>query len=101
MRLFQNRLFLMGNISSLIYYMAQFIILLLIPFYLQTLRGLTTQQAGILYLPLPLIIIVVAPLSGHLSDRMDSRYISAAGMAIMAFGMWQLSELKVDSPYIL
>lgn len=100
MGLFQNRLFLMGNISSMIYYMAQFTILLLIPFYLQTLRELTAQQSGILYLPLPLIIIVIAPLSGHLSDRMDSRYISAAGMAIMAFGMWQLSELKVDSPYI-
>jgi MFS family permease len=98
--LFQNRLFLMGNISTSLFYMAQYTILLLIPFYLQDLRGLTAQQTGILYLPLPVIIILTAPLSGYLSDRMDSRYISSAGMAIMAFGIWQLSNLKADSAII-
>jgi EmrB/QacA subfamily drug resistance transporter len=98
--LFQNRLFLMGNISTTLFYMAQYTILLLIPFYLQDLRGLTAQQTGILYLPLPVIIILIAPLSGYLSDRMDSRYISSAGMAIMALGIWQLSNLRADSAII-
>jgi EmrB/QacA subfamily drug resistance transporter len=98
--LFRNRLFLMGNISTSIFYMAQYTILLLIPFYLQDLRGLTAQQSGLLYLPMPIIIILVAPLSGYLSDRMDSRYISATGMLIMAFGIWQLSNLKADSAFI-
>ncbi|HVM72821.1 MAG TPA: MFS transporter [Anaerolineales bacterium] len=98
--LFRNRIFLMGNISISLFYMAQYTILLLIPFYLQDLRGLTAQQASYLYVPMPIIIILVSPLSGYLSDRMDSRYISAAGMAIMAFGIWQLSNLKVDSAYI-
>jgi len=98
--LFQNRLFLMGNISTTLFYMAQYTILLLIPFYLQDLRGLSAQQTGILYLPMPVIIILIAPLSGYLSDRMDSRYISSAGMAIMAFGIWQLSNLRADSAYI-
>jgi EmrB/QacA subfamily drug resistance transporter len=98
--LFQNRLFLMGNISTSLFYMAQYTILLLIPFYLQDLRGLTAQQTGILYLPLPVIIILIAPLSGYLSDRMDSRYISSAGMAIMAFGIWQLSNLRANSAII-
>ncbi len=98
--LFRNRIFLMGNISTSLFYMAQYTILLLIPFYLQDLRGLTAQQAGYLYVPMPVIIILISPLSGYLSDRMDSRYISSAGMAIMAFGIWQLSNLKVDSAYI-
>ena len=95
--LFRNRIFLMGNISTSLFYMAQYTVLLLIPFYLQDLRGLTAEQTGILYLPLPVIIILIAPLSGYLSDRMDSRYISSAGMAIMAFGIWQLSNLTADS----
>ncbi len=98
--LFQNRIFLMGNTSTSLFYMAQYTILLLIPFYLQDLRGLTAQQTGILYLPMPVIIILIAPLSGYLSDRMDSRYISAAGMAIMAFGIWQLSNLTANSAII-
>jgi len=98
--LFQNRLFLMGNISVALFYMAQYTILLLIPFYLQDLRGLTAEQTGILYLPMPVLIILTAPLSGYLSDRIDSRYISSAGMAIMSFGIWQLSNLKADSAII-
>jgi MFS family permease len=44
--------------------------------------------------------MIVAPISGTLSDRMDSRYISSAGMAVMGVGMWLLSNLKADSPYI-
>ncbi len=99
--LFYNRLFAMSNLSALFNYMAQNTIILLIPFYLQTLRGLQPNQAGLLYLPMPLTTMAVAPVSGTLSDRMDSRYISSAGMALMAVGMGILSNLKADSPYIL
>jgi MFS family permease len=42
--------------------------------------------------------MAVAPISGILSDRMDSRYLSAAGMAVMAVGMGLLSGLKVNTP---
>ncbi len=98
--LFANRLFLMSSISALLNYMAQFTVILLIPFYLQKLRGLPPGQAGILYLPMPLMTMIVAPISGVLSDRMDSRYTSSAGMAVMALGMWLLSNLKADSDYL-
>lgn len=101
MDLFRNRLFAMSNLAALLNYMAQFSIILLIPFYLQQLRGLSPEHAGLLYLPMPLMTMVVAPISGVLSDRMDSRYISSAGMAIIACGMWQLSNLKADSPFLL
>jgi EmrB/QacA subfamily drug resistance transporter len=99
--LFYNRLFAMSNISALLNYMAQYTIILLIPFYLQELRGLSPEQAGMLYFPMPLATMAVAPISGTLSDRMDSRYISSAGMAMMAVGMWLLSNLKADSADIL
>jgi EmrB/QacA subfamily drug resistance transporter len=96
-QLFHNRLFAMSNIAALLNFMAQFTIILLIPFYLQDLRGLSAKQAGLLYLPMPLATMLIAPISGTLSDQMDSRYISSAGMAIMAAGMMMLSNLKADS----
>jgi EmrB/QacA subfamily drug resistance transporter len=96
--LFRNRLFSMSNISALLNFMAQFTIILLIPFYLQRLRGLSPAQAGLLYLPMPLTTMIIAPISGTLSDRMDSRYISSVGMAIIAAGMGMLSNLKANSP---
>lgn len=96
-KLFKNRQFSMSNLAALLNYMAQFTIILLIPFYLQRLRGLPPAEAGLLYFPMPLTTMVLAPVSGILSDRMDSRYLSAAGMAVMAVGMWLLSNLKIDS----
>jgi EmrB/QacA subfamily drug resistance transporter len=98
--LFQNRLFTMSNISALLNFMAQYTIILLIPFYLQGIRNLSPEHAGLLYLPMPFTMMIVAPISGTLSDRMDSRYISSAGMALMTAGMWLLSSLKADSPYL-
>ncbi len=95
--LFKNRQFSMSNLAGLLNYMAQFTIILLIPFYLQRLRGLPPAQAGFLYFPMPLTIMVLAPISGILSDRMDTRYLSAAGMAVMAIGMWILSNLSITS----
>ncbi|HEX2954122.1 MAG TPA: MFS transporter [Bacillota bacterium] len=97
--LFENRLFSMSNLSTLLNFMGQFTIILLMPYYLQQLRGLTPEKAGLIYLAMPLVTMIIAPISGSLSDRMDSRYISASGMAFMALGMGLLSSLKANSPY--
>jgi len=95
--LFKKPLFAMSNFASLLNFMAQYTVILLIPFYLQELRGMTPDKAGLLYLPMPLATMIVAPISGALSDRLDSRFLSAAGMAFMALGMWLLSGLGMDT----
>ncbi len=95
--LFRNRLFTMSNISLLISFMAGYAVTLLMPFYLQDLRGLSASAAGLLLIPQPLVMVLVSPLSGVLSDRMDSRYLSSGGMFLVAIGMFLLSTLTIDS----
>lgn len=95
--LFKNRLFSMSNLSALLSYIALFTIFLLMPFYLQQLRGLSPSQAGLLMIPAPLTTMFIAPLAGTLSDRTDTRYIASLGMAIMTVGMVILSTLRADS----
>ena len=95
--IFQNRLFAMGNLSALLNYVATFAVILIMPFYLQQLRLMSAQQAGFLLIPTPLTMMVIAPISGAISDKIDSRYISSLGMAIVAVGLWLLSRLQVDS----
>lgn len=95
--LFHNRLFSMSNLSALLNYMAQYSVILLMPFYLQHLRQLPPSKAGFMLIPMPLMTMVVAPVSGTLSDRIDIRYISSAGMGITALGLWQLGNLNVNS----
>ncbi|TCS84432.1 MFS transporter [Tepidibacillus fermentans] len=97
--IFQNRLFSIGNLSSLLSFIAQFSVILLMPFYLQQLRGYEPSQAGLLFIPMPLTTLIVAPISGIISDRIDARYISSLGMGITAFGLWQLSQLNANSSH--
>lgn len=100
MSLFKNRLFSMANLSALLNYIALFSTVIMMPFYLQQLRGLSPSEAGVLLIPMPLTTMLVAPISGAVSDRIDSRYLSSIGMAIVSLGLWILSNLQIDSPRI-
>lgn len=97
LKLFKNRVFAASNGAALFVYMAQFIFIFLSPFYLQTLRQFTPDFAGLLYLPMPLASMCIAPVSGILSDKLDSRYISALGALIMACGLLMLSFLNTGT----
>ncbi len=97
MSLFRNRLFSMSNLSALLNYVAMFSAVLLMPFYFQQLRGMPPSQAGLMMIPMPLTTMLIAPISGALSDRHDTRYISSAGMVIIAIGYWLLSHLNIGS----
>ncbi len=97
--LFRNRLFSMSNLSALLNYTAMFSVVLIMPFYLQQLRSLPPSKAGLLLIPMPLTTMLIAPLSGALSDRVDTRYISSLGMVITTLGLGLLSYLRIDSRY--
>jgi len=61
---------------------------------------LTPSQAGLLLTAQPLIMAIVAPISGTLSDRIGTRLPSVIGMALLALGAYLLSRLGPQSAYI-
>lgn len=89
----------MANITSLLNFMAQFSVTFLMPFYLVNVRHLAPSAAGMIISSAPLVILFVAPVSGHLSDRMGSRFLSSAGMGIIALALLSLSSVDVNTPY--
>jgi len=95
--LFKNRLFTMSNVSLLISFIAGFSITFLMPFYFQQLRGMPPTMVGLMMIPQPIMAILIIPISGILSDRIDSRYISSLGIFIVAIGMFLLSSLDINS----
>ena len=97
-RLFKNRVFSASNGAALLVYLAQYILIFQSQFYLQDLRGFTPSYAGLLYLPMPLASLCMAPVSGILSDKVDSRFISAFGALVMAAGIFLLSTLGASTP---
>jgi len=96
--LFQSRIFSASLAAALLNYMAQYILVFLTPFYMQTVRLFTPAMSGLLYIPMPLATLAIAPLAGAFSDRHDTRLLSSAGMGVMAIGMFLLSRMDVDTP---
>ena len=96
--LFKQRVFSAAAASAILNYISLYTVLFLMPFYLIQGRGLNPAQAGLLLTAQPLVMVVVTPLSGALSDRMGSRLLATLGMAIMAGGLLGLAQLGPSSP---
>ena len=97
-RLFRRRVFTASSVAAMFIYMAEFMMVFLAPFYLQSLRGYSALMSGLIYMPLPIATMCVAPISGALSDRLDSRYISSSGAVIMGAGLFMMSFIAADTP---
>ena len=77
-----NRVFLFSNLAALISYGATFAITFLMSLYLQYIKGLGPDQAGLVMLLQPAVMTVLSPYTGKLSDRMEPRLVASAGMAL-------------------
>lgn len=91
--LLRNRVFAFGNLSLMLCMLALFAVSFLLPFYLEELQRYDTLQAGLLLTPLPLTLVMVAPVSGALADRVGSRWLAPLGLAIACAGLLLLSGL--------
>ena len=98
LRLFHNRLFSASTASAVLNYICVYSVIFILPFYLIRGRGLGPAEAGLLMTAEPIVMVVAAPLSGALSDRIGSRLLSTTGMAILGIGLLLLARLGPHSP---
>jgi MFS family permease len=82
--LFKNGTFLIGNLTGMLSYYVLFAVLFLMPFYLEKVLSLSVAMTGMLLTPIPLAMAVVAPFSGHISDKYGARIMTTSGMALSA-----------------
>ena len=101
--LFRSKVFVFNGAAAMLNFMAMYVFVFLIPFYLESFRHFSTVKSGLLYLPMPIALLVVAPLSGFLSDRFGSRRLCITGMAIMAVSLFLLSFIGQNTgiPYLV
>jgi MFS family permease len=95
--LFRNKLFSISVISAILNYICLFSILFLMPFYLIQGRGFSPSQAGLLLSVQPVVMAIVAPMSGTLSDRIGVRLLTSLGMALLAMGIFIQSRFGPDT----
>jgi MFS family permease len=98
--LFKNRVFTVGVIVSCLSYIAMFSYLFFMPFYLQSVRGLSVLRTGALLSLYPIVTAILAPLSGALSDRITYRPLTLAGLLMSSLGLVLLASLGPSSSLI-
>ncbi len=92
-----NPVFAWSNAAALINYSATFAVAFLLSLYLQYIKGLTASDAGLVLVSQPVVMAVVSPLAGRLSDRIEPRILATAGMAVTTAGLFFLSFAAVMS----
>lgn len=85
--LFRSRVFSAATASAVLNYACVYAVLFVLPFLLIQGRGLDTRQAGLVLTAQPVVMAVVAPLSGALSDRIGSRGPATVGMLLLSVGL--------------
>jgi MFS family permease len=94
-----NRIFAFSNLAALINYAATFGITFILSLYLQNVKGLNPRDAGLILITQPIVMALVALVSGKLSDRIDSRILSSTGMAIIVAGLISLVFLTTETSH--
>jgi EmrB/QacA subfamily drug resistance transporter len=89
-----NRTYAFSCLAALINYSATFAVGFLLSLYLQYIKGLTPQGAGVVLVSTPVMMAIFSPLAGRLSDRIEPRVISSLGMSLTALGLVLLIVLN-------
>ncbi len=90
--------FLAGNLGSFLCFAALFTNAILMPFYLHDVKGLSPMLMGGVLALLPLVMAVVSPFSGLMSERISQSALTGAGLLIVAAGLVNQGLLDQASP---
>jgi EmrB/QacA subfamily drug resistance transporter len=93
-----NRPFAFSNLAALINYSATSAVAFLLSFYLQYIKALTAEQAGLVLIAQPIVQAAFSPLAGRLSDRIEPRIVASLGMAFTAIGLGLFVLVSATTP---
>ena len=96
---FKNRVFAFSNSAALINYSATFAVTFLLSLYLQYIKGLNAQNAGLILVAQPIIMAIITPFAGRLSDRYEPRIIASIGMALVTVGLLIFAFISAQTTF--
>lgn len=97
MKLFKNYTFAFSSLAALINYSSTFAVSLLLSYYLQYIKAFDAQTTGLILVAQPIIMAIVAPMAGRLSDKKDPQLLATMGMAITTVGLFILSFINQNT----
>lgn len=103
-RLFKNLNFAAANLMMFTMGIMLFSTLVMIPEFLQTLMGYTAELAGLVLSASGLVLLVMMPIVGRLTTKVQSRYLIAAGWLSLALGLYYSAyrtDLLISFPFAM
>jgi EmrB/QacA subfamily drug resistance transporter len=98
--LLSDRNFLGAIVVALVVSFAMLGVFFFLALYMQDILGYTPLEAGIRFLPSTLMIVIIAPVAGRLSDRFGPRWLIGGGLLIVSASLFSFSGIAVDSRYL-
>ena len=95
--IFKNKLFSLSVFCAFITFVGLFCNSIIQPFYLQDVMAYSPEQAGLMMMIFPLILSVLAPVSGHVSDKIGSEMLTFIGLLLISLGLFLMSTLTEQS----
>ena len=100
-RLFKNTTFALSSLAALINFSATFAVVFLLSLYLQYIKGLDPQSAGLILVSQPVVMAIFTPIAGRLSDRFEPRKLASLGMALSTLGLFIFSLITAETGIVV
>jgi EmrB/QacA subfamily drug resistance transporter len=101
LRLFSNRTFSVASLTMVLFAVAFFGAMLLMPLYFQVVRGASALEAGLILAPQGLGAMVTMPIAGRLVDRTGPGRVVLVGMLLIVVGFLAYTQVEADTSYLL
>jgi EmrB/QacA subfamily drug resistance transporter len=92
-----NSAFAFSNFAALLNYMAVYAVSFLLSLYLQYIKGFNPRYTGLILISEPVVMAVLSPVTGRLSDRVEPGVLASIGMALSTAGLILMAFLGPDT----
>ncbi|MDS1002033.1 MFS transporter [Clostridium sporogenes] len=99
--IFKNRVFSVNIFSAFVMFIGISCINIIQPFYLQDVLKLSPGKTGLIMMAYPIVLSIVAPISGYLSDKMGSKKLTLAGIVVASIGLLCMTFLNEQSTFLM
>jgi len=94
--LFRRPVFALSAVTAVCSFAAQGLAFVSLPFYFEGALGRSQVETGFLMTPWPIVVAIVVPIAGRLSDRYSPAILGGVGLAVLCLGMALLAALPAD-----
>jgi EmrB/QacA subfamily drug resistance transporter len=97
--LFRNSSFAGANLVAMLVSLGMFGVFFFVSLYVQNVLGFSPTKAGATFLPMTILIILIAPMAGRSSDRIGSRWLMGAGMTLLGISLLLYQRVGLHSDF--